>query len=156
MKRAFYEWGAITTSALALFCFGYWVVLLYAPRASVEVFLPLGHWKSTQVVASSGTITINNRYGSIEDIEEVLKYANVNPPLTSKTRWAAPGFLYQSIDWGGQLTWSLQFSLLIPAVLMALAAAFFIHGYLRVRREAIRLLISKSRPKGQTAAAAGF
>ncbi|MBW8885849.1 MAG: hypothetical protein JF612_13975 [Planctomycetia bacterium] len=32
MKRAFYEWGAITTSALALFCFGYWVVLLYAPR----------------------------------------------------------------------------------------------------------------------------
>src|SRR5438552_2715980 len=138
MKRAFYEWGAITTSALALFCFGYCVVLLSTPLVDLEVFLPLGHWKSTQLLASGGAITVNDHYGSLEEIEEVLKYRIVNPPLTSKTRWAVPGFLYQSIDWGGQLEWSLRFSLLIPAFLMTLAAALFIHGYLRVRREAIR------------------
>jgi hypothetical protein len=103
MKRAFYEWGAITATALALFCFGYWIVLLYAPRARVEVFLPLGHWKSTQILVSDGLLTINDHYGSKEGIEEVSWYRVVDPPLTSKTRWALPGLLYQSIDWNGQL-----------------------------------------------------
>src|SRR5262245_7247663 len=123
MKRAFFEWGAITTLALALFCFGYWVVTLSAPRASFEVFLPFGHWRSMQVLAADGTITINDHYGSKEGIEEITKYRVVNPPLTSKTRWVLPGFLYQNINWGGQLSWSLQFSLLIPAILFAIAAA---------------------------------
>jgi hypothetical protein len=154
MKRAFYEWGAITTSALTLFCFGYWVVSLSMPRATLEVFFPFGPWRSVQVLAADGTVTINDRYGSKEEIEEVTKYSVVNPPLTSKTRWALPGFLYQHINWGGQLSWSLQFSLLIPAILSAIAAALFIHGYLRVRREALRAFQSTSR-HSTTVAAAG-
>jgi hypothetical protein len=153
MKRVFYEWGAITTSAVALLCFGYWVVLLYAPRASVEVFLPLGHWKSTQIVVAEGLVTINDHTGSKEGIEEVVKYRVVFPSL-SKTRWALPGFLYQSIDWNGRLSWSLQFSLLIPAILFALAAACFAHGYLHVRQAALRAFLSKSR-QGAAVTAAG-
>lgn len=145
MKRAFYEWGAITTSTLALVCFSYWVVSLSTPLADFEVFLPLGHWKSTQILASSGTITINDHLGSKKQIEDLVKYRIVNPPFASKTRWALPGFLYQSIGWGGDLNWSLKLSLLIPAFLMVLAAAFFIHGYLRVRSEALRRFLSKAR-----------
>jgi hypothetical protein len=154
MKRAFYEWGAITTSALALFCFGYWVVSLSTSRATMEVFLPFGHWRATQLLAAEGTITINDHYGSKEGIEEIVKYRVVNPPLTSKTRWALPGFLYQSINWGRQLSWSLQFSLLIPGLISTLAAAFFIHGYLRVRRAALRAFQCKSR-RGTAVVTAG-
>ena len=154
MKRAFFEWNAITTSALALFCFGFWVVSLSTPRATFEVFFPFGHWRSLQVLAAEGTITINDRYGRKEEIEEVTKYSVVNPPLKSKTRWALPGLLYQDIDWGGQLNWSLQFSLLIPAILFAITAALFIHGYVRARRAALRAFLSKSR-QGTAVTAAG-
>ncbi len=144
MKRAFFEWGALAASGLVLFCFGYWIVLLYAPQARAELFLPLGHWKSTQILVSDGLVTINDHYGSKEGIEELAKYRAVSPPITSKTQWALPGFLYQSIDWSGRLSWSLQFSLLLPALFSALAAGVFICGYLRVRREALRAFLRRS------------
>jgi hypothetical protein len=138
MKRAFYEWGAITTLALALFCFGYWVALLCTPRADLEVFFPVGHWKSTQLVASDGTITINDHYGSQLEIETVRKSRVVYPPITSQTYWTLPGFSFQSINWGRAVKWSVRFSLLLPAILCTLAAIFFTRGYLQVRREAVR------------------
>jgi hypothetical protein len=145
MKRAFYEWGAIATLAMAPVYFGYWVVSLSTPRATIEVFFPFGHWRSMQVLAADGTITINDRNGSKDEIEELTKYSLLDPPLTSKTHWALPGFLYQSTNWGGQLSWSLKFSLLIPTILSAIAAALFTHGYMRVRRAALREFLGKSR-----------
>jgi len=42
MKRAFYEWSAITASALALIRFIYWAVSMFTPAVDFEVFLPLG------------------------------------------------------------------------------------------------------------------
>jgi hypothetical protein len=154
MKRAFYEWGAIATSALALFCFSYWVVSLSTSRATIEVFLPFGHWRAMQLLAADGTITINDHYNSQLEIETLTKYRVITPPLTSQTHWSFPGFLYQSINWSGRVKWSLQFSLLIPALFSSFAAALFIHGYLRVRREALRVFLRKSR-KGTAVAAAG-
>jgi len=145
MKRAFYEWGAITTSTLAVVCFLYWTVSRSTPVADFELFLPVGHWNSMQILGTNGKLTINDRRGSLEAIEEVSKYRIVNPPLVSKSHRALPGFLYQSINWGGQLTWSLRLSMWIPTLLTTLAAAFFIHGYLRVRRQALKLLQSTPR-----------
>lgn len=137
MKRAIYEWGAIATSILAVVCFVYWAVTRSTPLADFELFLPVGHWNSMQILGADRTLTINDRRSSLEAIEEVLKYRVVNPPLTSKYRLALPGFSFQSINWSGQLTWSLRLSLWIPTMVMTLAAAFFIHGYLRVRRQAL-------------------
>jgi hypothetical protein len=153
MRRAFYEWGAIVTLAITLLCFGYWAVSATANVPDFEMFLPLGHWSSTQILASQGTITINDHSGSKEAIETLMKYRIVNPPLTSKFRWSAPGISYQSINWGGQLSWSLQLSLLVPTFLAALAAAFFTHGYLRVRHQALNPLRRTSRHRTVEAAA---
>jgi hypothetical protein len=138
MKRAFYEWGAITASSVAITCFVYWMASLATTFVDFELFLPMGHWKSTQILASNGTLTINDHRFSLETIEEVLKYAIVHPPLTSKAHWTLPGFTYRSINWGGQLTWSLSLSLWIPTFLFTLAAAFFIRRYVRVRRQALQ------------------
>jgi hypothetical protein len=134
MHRAFYEWGAIATSAGVLFCFLYWAVSISTAAVDSEVFLPLGYWNSTQILASQGTVTINDHSGSKEAIEEIVQYRVVNPPLRGKFRWQAPGFLYQSVDWGGHRSWSLRLSMLLPALLSALSAMFFIRGYIRVRR----------------------
>src|SRR5438046_726522 len=91
MKRAFYEWGAMTNLAMAILCFGYWAVSVATPRIDFEVFLPLGHWSSTQVLASGGTLTINDHRGSKEEIEDVSRFRVINPPLTSKLRRVLPG-----------------------------------------------------------------
>jgi hypothetical protein len=149
MKRVFFEWGAIATSALAMFCFGYWAVLLYFPEAKLEMFFPLGHWKSTQLVVSDGIVTINDHLNSRLEIETA--YRVLNPPATSETYWSYPGFVYQSINWGGRLKWSMQCSLLLPALMSSAAAAVFILGYLRIRREALRAFFD-SRRGGETLA----
>jgi hypothetical protein len=95
-----------------------------------------------QILGANGNLTINDHRGSMEEIEELSKYRIVSPSLTSKRRWALPGFLYQSISWAGPLSWSLRLSMWIPTFLMAIAATFFIHGYLRIRRQALKLLPS--------------
>ena len=145
MKRAFLEWGAITTSTLALTCFVYWAISRTSTIADFELFLPLGHWNSMQIVGASGQLTINDHRNSLQVIEEAAKYAIVNPPLTSKYHLALPGLLYQNINWGGQLTWSLRLSMWIPTLVFSLAAAFSIHGYLRVRRHSLERLLNTSR-----------
>jgi len=78
-------------------------------------------------------LTINDHSGSKEAIEEIVQYRVVNPPLGRKRRWQSPGFLYQSIDWGGHRSWSLRLSMLLPAMLCALSPMVFIRGYVRVR-----------------------
>jgi len=132
--------------ALSLFCFGYWVVLLYAPQARVEVFLPFGHWKAMQIEVSDGVIAISDHYNSRLEIETA--YRVLNPPAMSQIYWSYPGVVYRSLDWGGRLKWSVQCSLLLPALLSALIAAIFILGYLRVRREALRVFLMKARTSG--------
>src|SRR4051812_48136440 len=99
MKRAFYEWGAISTLALTLLCFGYWAVSISTALADFETFLPLGRWKSMQILASGGTITVNDHRESREEIELLWPYQTLKPPPASKTRWAVPGLSYQSINW---------------------------------------------------------
>src|ERR1051326_8655242 len=69
MKRVFYEWGAIATVAFSLICFGYSAVSIFTPLADFETFLPLGRWKSMQILGSAGAITINDHRGSREEIE---------------------------------------------------------------------------------------
>jgi hypothetical protein len=147
MKRAFYEWGAITTSTMALVCFVYWMASRTSPIADFELFLPLGHWNSMQIFGANGQLTINDHRGSLEAIEEISKAPIVNPPLTSNHRCELPGLSYQSIDWGATLTWSLRLSMWIPTVLMSLAAVFFIHGYVRVRRQALQRLQTGREPR---------
>ena len=151
MKRAFYEWGAITASAFAVTCFIYWMVSLSTVAADFELFLPIGHWKSMQIMASDSSITINDHRFSLETIEEVSKYATVNPPLTSKTHWTLPGFSYRSINWGGQLTWSLRVALWIPTTLLALGAIFFVRRYLQIRRETLQAFLRSRNPQPETA-----
>jgi hypothetical protein len=145
MKRAFFEWCAIATAALTILCIGYWTVSRSTSAADFETFLPIGHWNSMQILASNGTITINDHRGSKEEIETLTRYATINPPLTSKCRWALPGLLFQSMLWGGQLDWSLTMSLWIPIVLLALAAAFFTGCYLRGRHQVLLLLKNATR-----------
>src|ERR1051326_7271642 len=92
-----------------------------------------------QILASAGAITINDHRGSREEIEFLWPYQTLKPPAKSKTRWAVPGLSYQSIHWGG-LNWSLQLSVLMPACLSAIAAVFFVHSYLRLRRRNLAAL----------------
>jgi hypothetical protein len=136
-RAALSEWGTIVASALSLTLFFYWAISATWHIADFELFLPLGHWKTTQVLASGGTITVSDRYGSLESLEFIENATFLTPLPTGKYRWSLPGFRFRCVTWtSNPPIWSVDFSLLIPTFLTAIVAALCLRRYCRLRRGA--------------------
>lgn len=134
MKRAFYEWGAIGMLALALACFGYWAVSKITAAADSQMSFG---WRVLDASVSDGTATVADQLDNEEMIEIIEKATPFDPPLNPAGQYSLslPGFELHFItlanDWP---IWRIEFSLLIPASIFLLGAAYAIYKYRKVRR----------------------
>lgn len=134
MKRAFYEWGAIGTFALAISCFGYWGVSKITAAADSQMSFV---WRAVDASVSNGTVTLADQINNGEVIDAIEKSLTFVPPLdvTGKYRLSLPGFELHFITFGNDSpSWRIEFSLLIPASIFMLCAAYAIVRYRKVRR----------------------
>ena len=136
--------------ALAIACFGYWAVSkITAAADSALSFGPL----AGDVAISDGTITLADQLGNGEVIDAIEKSLTFVPPLevTGQYRLSLPGLELHFITFGNDTpTWRIEVSLLIPASVMMLGAAFAICKYRKVRR----LMILGEKPAASSEAAA--
>ena len=134
-RAALPEWGAIFASALALALFFYWAISSMWQVGDFELYLPLGHWNTTQILASQGAVTINDRYGSLESLEFIEAASFITPLPTGKYRWSLPGIQFRCVTWpDGPPIWSIKVSLLIPLAFTSAVAALCSYGYFQFRR----------------------
>lgn len=134
MKRAFYEWGAVGSLALAIACFGYWGVSKITAAADSKISFG---WRVLDASIANGTVTLADQLNNGEMIEIVENAIPFDPPLnpTDQYRLSLPGFEYHFIalsdDWP---IWRIEFSLLIPALVFMLGAAYAIQKCRKIRR----------------------
>lgn len=120
--------------ALAIVYFGYWGVS--KTTAVADSKMSFG-WRVLDASVSDGTVTLADQLNNEEVIEIVEKAIPFDPPLnpTAQYRLSLPGFEYHFIafadDWP---IWRIEFSLLIPASIFLLVAAYSIIKYRKIRR----------------------
>ena len=134
MKRAFYEWSAIGMLALAIACFGYWAVSKITTAADSQMSFA---WHAVDASISDGTVTLADQINNGEVIDAIERSLKFVPPLrvTSKYRLSLPGFELHVITFASDSpTWRFEFSLLIPAAIMMLGAAFAIYKDRKIRK----------------------
>jgi hypothetical protein len=133
MKRAVYEWGAILASSLAVLCPVYWVVSI----GGVVGGFGWNVGNRTQISAIGGTITMCNDYknwiGQIEQGIGSFKFKRHSATMPGiRFRWVklddSMGFEEAPIP-----VWSVEFSLLIPMIFLALIAGVCLRRYRRIR-----------------------
>ena len=94
MKRAFFEWGAIVASTLALLCFAYWATSISSDAADFD--LSFGY-RIMAVSAADGAIVLCDHPGNLEMAELIEKAIPFNPPLipTRSWEWDLPGLRFR-------------------------------------------------------------
>jgi hypothetical protein len=119
MKRAFFEWSAMGISALAIACFGYWAASKTTTVADSRMA-----WRFLDVSLADGSVTL----AGLEAVEKSLSFLPKDVNL--------PGFelRFATTAGGNRLGW-IKFSLLIPAFMLMLCAAYPIYKY-RKRKNA--------------------
>lgn len=121
--------------ALAIACFGYWVVSKITAAADSKMSFG---WRVLDASIANGTVTLADQLNNREMIEIVEQAIPFDPhPLnsTAQYRLSLPGFEYHFIalpdDWP---IWRIEFSLLIPAAIMSLGAAYSVSRYRKLRK----------------------
>ena len=120
--------------ALAVICFGYWAVSKITAAADSQ--MSFGE-RVVDASVSEGAVTLADQLNNWELIDAIEKSLKFVPPLavTGKYRLSLPGFELHFITFANDSpTWRIEFSLLIPAAIMSLAAAYAILRYRKVRR----------------------
>lgn len=120
--------------ALAIASFGYWGVSKITAAADSRMSF-VRHAVDASV--SDGTVTLADQINNGEVIDAIERSLNFVPPLrvTSKYRLSLPGFELHVITFGNDWpTLRIELSLLIPASIMMLGAAFAIYKYRKIRR----------------------
>ena len=120
MKRAFFEWSAMGISALAITCFGYWAASKITRTADSRMA-----WRFLDVSLSDGTVTL----AGLEAIEKSLSFLPEDFNL--------PGFELRFVTTAGgnRMGW-IKCSLLIPASMLILCAAYPIYEYRKLKNAA--------------------
>jgi hypothetical protein len=119
LKRAVYEWGAITLAALSTALLGCWVVTIARPGIDIPAVC-IGR---AFVSVAHGSLSFSDQLGETPQSMDayILSPSTLRP--RSDRRIRLPGFYYRSIrDESNSPTWLLSFSTLIPFVVTALLA----------------------------------
>ena len=119
--------------ALAMACFGYWAVSKITAAADSQMSFG---WRVLDASITNGTVTLADQLNNGEVIDAIEKSLTFVPPLevTGQYRLSLPGLELHFITFANDTpTWRIEFSLLIPASIMSLGAAYSIFRYRKVR-----------------------
>ena len=135
MKRAIYEWCVIASAALSAASIAYFAVSLVTDSADFE--LSFGDVPATgmQVRAADGQITVCDHLGNLEIIELVNKSVAITPAVVSSLGWNNSVLGARYITFTSDFSvWSLNTSVLIPALFFAALGYFSYRRFRSVNR----------------------
>jgi hypothetical protein len=137
MKRAFYEWGAILFVTITVTCACFRFASVITDRANVSMFL--GNDES--VLVGDGAVIWTNSSETPLRMEEYDQGQIVMPIPPNDVHFAFPGVTYRKLTWSGNGArptilplWMLRVSLVLPTLISAFLALFFIWRYRRGQR----------------------
>jgi hypothetical protein len=140
MKRALYEWGAILFVTITVTCAGFRFASVITDKADVSMFLGDDEW----VLVGNGAVIWTNSSDTPLRIEEYDQGQIVMPTPPTDVHFAFPGVTYRKVTRKGiGVSWPiwelrmLRVSLVLPTLISAFLALFFIWRYRRIRLAAV-------------------
>jgi hypothetical protein len=136
MRRALFEWGAMSGMALSLLLFAYWLFSICNRAADFELTSWAG--PGIQVSASDGKLMLGNPGMGLEMVSIIESGIAMTPAPTGRHSFVLPGLRLGYMRFAdGSIDWYVHSSLLIPAVLLMFVAIFCGRQYWRIRRAAL-------------------
>lgn len=139
-----FEFAGIGCAAAATVCCLYWLISLCTPKTDIGLMFRV----EDEFTFARGAVTISTILSSRPGQRG---WVNPSPPC----RWAAPGLEIEHLeDYAGRTWLTVKFSLLIPGLVFAILAAFFIRRHKRARKVLAAARISGAGASGPRPSAA--
>ena len=123
MKRAMYEWGAISCASFSAVLIAHFAVSLATDRGAFELSFGESRQTRMQVVVENGQITLCENTGNLELIDLASRSVPMSPPVVSNLGWTSPVFGVRYISFpDGFFTWRINMSTILLALLFAAVA----------------------------------